>query len=1359
MNIQRRNLMQALTEFALAESGIVVGAPGTGKTHSFLKLVPYVQESGRLCLYIPIDRLSFNDTHSFETEFGIHQDLIEFLRGQSASNGDINGVILIDAYDAARSDSAQNTLRTIITRIHRELPEKWNVLVSVRMYDANKSQDLQNIFPARTIKQPHDIYQVQAIKCRHFAIPELTDDEVMEAIRTVPNLQNYYNQGTDDFKRLFKIPFNLWLAEKLLSGDNVPDFSSIRSEVQLLGLYWQQRVINDPHSEDKVVALSKVTRAMVQNYSLSVRKDEVYDLCPQDGWRLLMSSGVLVEEPTTGQRVVFAHNILFDYAVSVLLIEDKPELLVQFLEEDASRTLFLHPSLKYYLTRLWHDHPKVFWELWWYMLPLVDNVHIRLFTRLLPPSVIAHEIHNLEQLDPIMIRLQESDANAPHALLRLVQACRMVDIQHDLLWVSFLELAVEYVTRETVWDIATYITTVTDRAMLSRNREIILKCGKIIRSLASWFWTEMGKGYDDAVSSLGGNLILPLVAKTYNTDTKASRDQLQHVIDRVSNNGFSFWLLSAVTRNIEHIYHYDTEFTEKLYIAVFRHIETSEEPVSIGGRILALTSTRRQEFEMCQFYLVESFPGFLKSNPKDAVKALINCLGHYIERRYIRPDQVGDDFEGYERHVFMFRGGTATYLSDHSGIWDMALYHHKPMEMADHLFTYIDELAKDPTKLDKLASILDSFRDSLCMAFFWHRLLSVGCKSPNVFGDLLFDLCVAHPVQLGLDTQYDLGRFIESAASFFCADQVKQIEESIMAITSLVPDGYTADGLKSCRNKLLARIPKNVMISSQAKLLRAAIDDDDIETTNRPPVRVEFTAKEYTEDNWLSAQGVELDTPDNKKWLEYLKQLNGFTTTWFNAKPDSESVKDILPLVDQAFTDLKNSNEIDSVLSESLATKLGSCSSIISRVASSLDDSDCALIREILLYCAVNDSPVYDPEHDKEFKFASWSPAPRNEAAAGLPWLATIRPDDGEVLEKIRDLADDRVPSVRLLVLTEIWRLWFKSHDCFWQIVDKQLVASENRIVLEVLLHSLRNVMANDLERSVDALSRLTVDMLSLDEKTERFAEAQSAGYLNDVAPHVTGLLLYHANDWARSVVNTLLENPAAFAGPLDRLAFISLDTILPGDDHKDEISKDIVNRAISLLLEIIDAASSYIIDMNAGLGTRVNEQLASRMRACYLIINTIVRKCYIVLYRDEKVKGQTVNTAATLDRMKLYKMIRPLLERVLEFATTKDGGVMIASTAHEFMGILNGVLECDPANVLRMAATVVQTGIQAGYHLDQMAVQDVVTLVESSLADHRDILRQGQPLTDILNILDIFTDAGWNEAQKLVWRLDEVFR
>ena len=77
----------------------------------------------------------------------------------------------------------------------------------------------------------------------------------------------------------------------------------------------------------------------------------------------------------------------------------------------------------------------------------------------------------------------------------------------------------------------------------------------------------------------------------------------------------------------------------------------------------------------------------------------------------------------------------------------------------------------------------------------------------------------------------------------------------------------------------------------------------------------------------------------------------------------------------------------------------------------------------------------------------------------------------------------------------------------------------------------------------------------------------------------------------------------------------------------------------------------------------------------------------------------------------------------------------------------------------MHFAAGIAKSSEPFGYNLDSVAVEDVVKLVEIVLADHRSEVREGEGLKDLLNLLDLFTKAGWADALRLVWRLDEVFR
>ncbi len=91
-------------------------------------------------------------------------------------------------------------------------------------------------------------------------------------------------------------------------------------------------------------------------------------------------------------------------------------------------------------------------------------------------------------------------------------------------------------------------------------------------------------------------------------------------------------------------------------------------------------------------------------------------------------------------------------------------------------------------------------------------------------------------------------------------------------------------------------------------------------------------------------------------------------------------------------------------------------------------------------------------------------------------------------------------------------------------------------------------------------------------------------------------------------------------------------------------------------------------------------------------------------------------------------------------------------------MEIFNAVVSAEPVKVLMLASTLLN-GPRLGYEFDQMAITQVVQLTETLLADHREILRDGQNAARLGDIIDVFVSAGWPQATRLVMRLDSAIR
>ena len=163
---------------------------------------------------------------------------------------------------------------------------------------------------------------------------------------------------------LVRNPFNLNLAAGLLSG-NPSRVYTVRSELDLLPLYWGQRVATGPETYGRLGVLEKLAREMIRQ-----RRDRLHpphdnftnsDLAAIQG---LLSNGVLREDQppgyaSTSAPVAFAHALLFDFTVAnqVLARPEDPMHLAGALAAEPDWALLLRSSVELHLAALWHGDP------------------------------------------------------------------------------------------------------------------------------------------------------------------------------------------------------------------------------------------------------------------------------------------------------------------------------------------------------------------------------------------------------------------------------------------------------------------------------------------------------------------------------------------------------------------------------------------------------------------------------------------------------------------------------------------------------------------------------------------------------------------------------------------------------------------------------------------------------------------------------------------------------------------------------------------------------------------------------------------------------------------------------------------
>ena len=1349
VKINRERLLTDLQDFTSRGNGVVIGSPGVGKTYLLKELRQSLKSDGIPHLLLPVDQLGDGTDKALQEELSYEGDLIEKLK--SVPVPDQKAILLFDAFDAARNEETRRRFLRLIRRAIQELKGLWNVVVTVRTYDAKKSQELLDLFG-----DPDDTNHSEGILCRHFKIPPLNEAEIQQAFDQIPHLESVYNEGSEDFRQLLANPFNLWLLEKILKNPQKDlDLSHIQSEVQLLGEFWIRRVESANNEDQRLLVLRRIARRMVDKRSLTVERDKIYEdinldkLARQKAWDNLLSDEVLAKVSSTGQRIAFSHNILFDYAISVLLIEDEPKQLEPFVSDDPSRPLFLRPSLTYFFTRLWYDDdaPEKFWNACWHILPSNQSLHLRLFARLIPTNVIANEVRDIDQLKPLLDKLRTGEGIANEAITRVLQSFRALQIERDTLWSNFFDQVSAHLHPDFAWDLATLTSEMLERAG-TEDTSVIDACGRVGRRLLGWIWQERD---NDWYKRLGSYWAVPLVAKTYGTNVEESRALLEKVLELTQEDNFPIDFLTRLAEHIDKIWDLDPECVALIYHAVFSHNETSDERTHMGSSIIALASTRRQDHSLCQYQLIEHFPNFLRAAPLTAAQAVIQGLNFFIIRncifRYRQEDVVIENLA----ETFNFRGKLAYFVEDDSYIWDEGEVLDEPIKVADALFEFITELAlsKDPL----LNSLLNVFRDNVWVAFFWKRLLKTAVQFPAIFAPRLFELCTAKPVQIHHETSYNLGLFLEAAAPEFTSDQLRRIEESILTLPEGAGDNL--DSLERARDRLLARIPPNLLCTDAAKTIREQMEREDDVPVNQPPISYTEIRKEpVTEEKRLQERGVDINSPKNQELHRFSKSLDKFSADWRNDMPTAEAIRLIFPQLEQVYTTVKRNTGADKEVVDSLWYKLTACAAILAQVAGNPNEHLFTLCRRVLLNGAKHELPRPDPILGDQYEsLPYYSPDPRHEAARGLLRL-TFHQSDAEILDAIEKLANDPVPSVRMVTAMELFMVYVKTPERFWRIVDDRATHETNQVVQKYIYFTLAKVVAREKENE-DKTTRVMDKLIKrIPPPTERL---EAVDPLIDL---LVWLAIHRENPWAlQTIEDTFFEYPIRFANPLRHAVFrVMKDYVVPKDFQSTE-KHERIKRGVVWVGKAITVTSTGIEMLRTTPKEHWTEEVKQQLHDVYGVIDQVIMRLNLEIVNKKGESQESIEEISGELRCQFYNEVKPLMEGVIDFALDPKNGVMFAKTAHYFMELLTSFLSCNPKEVLHFAAGVARSSEPFGYNLDSLAVEDVVNLVEIVLADHRDEVRDGQGLADLLNLLDIFAKAGWPDALRLVWRLDEVFR
>ena len=245
------------------------------------------------------------------------------------------------------------------------------------------------------------------------------------------------------------------------------------------------------------------------------------------------------------------------------------------------------------------------------------------------------------------------------------------------------------------------------------------------------------------------------------------------------------------------------------------------------------------------------------------------------------------------------------------------------------------------------------------------------------------------------------------------------------------------------------------------------------------------------------------------------------------------------------------------------------------------------------------------------------------------------------------------------------------------------------------------------------------------------------------------------ADDAGRFVNDVILGGMKVHPEHAQRIVHVLREAFTYGDvDPSATEDNEIRRRAIRLAEDLLEHATATFATWNTELAGQDLDREHPDIKAARTtaqIIDSVATELYFAtgIFDERQSKDSQVTPE---QRERLYSEAASLLDRLCD--------VGFAASTHRVIETHEAFIPFDPRGSFLRIARTVKAGQAGGYDRDSLAAGLVVKLVERYLAEHRTLLQQDDECRQaLIDVLDVFVRAGWPEALRLTYGLQDIFR
>jgi SpoVK/Ycf46/Vps4 family AAA+-type ATPase len=1325
-----RDCTTAAVDAAKAESLILVGEPGAGKSAVVSAAAERLCAEGREVIELAVDRLEVGSLDGLSETLGLEHGLREVLENWPGAEP---AFLLIDALDASRGGRSEAVFRALITEI-LDMPDgRWCVVASIRSFDLRLGEQFKSLFAGTP---PSAQYVDPAFpNVRHIHVPRWSDAELAQVLEKAPTIATAIERAGNRLRDLARVPFNTRLLADLISGGLPAEaFGQVSHQVQLLKLYWQHRV--DQYGSGAELCLRRAVEHMVAARSLQANR---LDVAQADATAFddLRRSNVLITM-SNDRYVSFRHHILFDYAASRVFINpgDVPAT-GDLLRRDRGLGLMLAPALGYALQDLWVEGQNGRSQFWRAVVHFAGDTASDPIAR----SVAARSACELPTASEDMRGLVAMFASGvPEQALTFrafshIVGALTVRIEDGLSaplapWCCLASEASTHIS-QLAWPLRTLLYLLVERIGTQKQ---FAPAGQAARRLLEYALGQTDQSAQLASSAIG------FVGDTYVSDPVASRRSLEQLMTPARLREHAHEDMPWLARKVLKIGASDAAFVPEIYKAIFSHGVTDDSATSMGAsQILPIRSNRRQDYEMAKWTLKESFPRFLREHPIDGIHALIGALEANVvgNHRLNTPAQ----------EIAVGAGGRRGRLIDdqsHIWAWNPDDRHSDNAASLVQAFSACLQEAPDTEAIQLVEAVIANNR----LAILWSRMFRAGAGRPATLGGLLWPFAIQRSFLLSSDTIKDA---IDLVAARYPDEPtgVREAFEREVLATEFPRSSDPERAKQYFRLRIFRTIGSEHLATAQAQEVLRNAPPAARETANPRPFEIMTMSGDGADPHWwLREEGVELDAPANASLLaeteavSALLGLNAHGATEGDLLDAASRLRALWESAEAASAAPKVVGYAKDTVARG-CTKLSNTTNAL-RERADLLNAVCDLLE--LLLVDLSPELTEDAEAKDESSLIS-TRGVRVEAAEAVMSLCKVDATTAvRFRAQLEGLARDPHPAVRLAVASRLAMLWETARDLMWALASVFGSSERNRRVLRFFADFLMRVLHVDPTR----VEALVFEILPrVRDGTERAGEE----LLEAIGSIIVILWVTHARNRSHQALEGWLANPAEHEAELGHALNSIRDGLVVGYGTDEINDAAIRGRCQQFAAHLVDATAAKMqryFDLQPDARTDADRETATRLAK---LLDETGDQFYFASGAFHEGQGGDPPPLTTNALKREF-----LNDNYAAFRRIGDVGT--PHTVFHLIEMLGHLVPGDPARVFDLTAHALLTaGRNQGFQFESLGADRFVEVIGLFLADHRGIFDDTTRRDRLVACLEAFVDAGWPAARRLLYRLPELLQ